>query len=111
MDEADLKLSSDGDAVLIRVKVQPKAKKNALVGVYDRLLKVAVSEPPEKGKANEAVEKLLADCLGLSRSRVSIVAGHSSRIKTISIQEMSVQKLQERLHQLLRGPQRCQPRS
>jgi hypothetical protein len=102
VDEADLKLSDEGDAVLVRVKVQPQARKNALAGVHDGLLKVAVNEPPEKGKANEAVRKLLAKCLGISRSRVAIVAGHSSRVKAVTIQGMSAQKLQERLHQLLR---------
>ena len=50
-----------------------------------RYLKVRVRAVPEKGKANAAVEALLAKALGLPRSAVSVEKGETQRIKTVRI--------------------------
>src|ERR1041384_6660302 len=47
--------------------------------------KVRVAEPPEDGRANEAVLRLLADTLDVPRSSVSLVSGHASRDKIIAL--------------------------
>ena len=47
-------------------------------------LEVRVAEAPADGTANAAVVKLLADALGISRSEVSIISGHSSRHKRVA---------------------------
>lgn len=49
-------------------------------------VKVAVFAPPEKGKANQAVEKLLASEFGLPKRAVRVVSGGSSRRKTINLE-------------------------
>jgi uncharacterized protein (TIGR00251 family) len=51
-----------------------------------RHLKVRVAAPPEDGKANEALVRLLAKVLGVGRTKVRIVAGASSRMKTIEVE-------------------------
>lgn len=48
-------------------------------------LEVRVAEPPADGAANDAVVKLLAKALGISRSEVTIVSGHASRHKRVSV--------------------------
>jgi uncharacterized protein YggU (UPF0235/DUF167 family) len=48
-------------------------------------LEIRVADAPADGAANDAVEKLLARALGLSRSQVSIVSGHASRHKRIEV--------------------------
>ena len=80
----DLAQSEDG-AWLVRVRVQPKAKRNAVLGTHDGALKLAVTAAPEKGKANDAVCKLLAAHLGISTSQLSLVAGQASRDKRVAI--------------------------
>lgn len=61
------------------------------------MLKVRVSAPPERGKANAAVEELLAAALGLPRERVKIVAGASSPRKIVEIDGLSEAEVRARL--------------
>ena len=65
--------------------VQPRSAKNALVGMHGRALKVKVTAPPVDGKANTAICKLFAGWLGVPRSSVEVVSGHSSRHKRIRV--------------------------
>jgi len=78
--------SSDGDDVLIAVKVVPGASRTEIVGEWDGRLKIAVAAPPEKGKANQAIAKLLAEWLGVRRRNVTVIRGQASPLKTIRIE-------------------------
>jgi len=71
------------EGVLVSVRVQPKASRAGVGAVSAGLLKVAVNEPPDKGKANRAVEKLLARAVGIAPSLVEVVKGETSRRKTV----------------------------
>jgi len=66
---------------LLHVRVQPKARANAVVGWRGETLRVSVTTAPEDGKANRAVITLLADSLGVAASSISLVRGASSRDK------------------------------
>lgn len=83
----------------IRVKVQPKASSNQIVGFKGDVLQVRVTAPPERGKANDALVELLATTLRVARSKIRILRGHSSRDKLIAVDDLS----QDDLHRLLRG--------
>jgi hypothetical protein len=65
------------------VKVVPGAGREGIAGWMGDRLKLKVTAPPEKGKANEAVVDLLAETLGVPRARVRIVSGGSSPFKTV----------------------------
>lgn len=70
----------------LRVRVTPRSGKNELSGVRDDgVLLVRVAAPPEDGKANDALCKLLASELGVPKSSVSVTRGHTGREKTVSI--------------------------
>ncbi|HOY79358.1 MAG TPA: DUF167 family protein, partial [Hyphomonadaceae bacterium] len=74
----------------LRVRAQPNASKDAIEGLGEdasgqTFLKVRVRAVPEKGKANAAVEKLLAKALRLPGSAVSVEKGETQRIKTVRI--------------------------
>jgi uncharacterized protein (TIGR00251 family) len=72
--------------VTVRVKVIPRSKKNAVSGVLaDGTLKVHVTAPPEKGKANEQVCSVLAAHYRVPVRAVQIVSGHTSPRKLIRI--------------------------
>jgi uncharacterized protein (TIGR00251 family) len=72
----------------ITVKVVPGSSRDQIVGWLGDALKIKVTAPPEKGKANEAVVELLSMTLGISTDDIEVVSGHSSPSKIIAINGM-----------------------
>lgn len=83
--------------VVLTLKVVPKASRDAIVGWHGDALKVAVTAAPERGKANAAVVRVLADALDLAPSSLSVIAGASSRHKRIRIDGLDAAQLSRRL--------------
>ena len=79
------KITKTATGVTLRVRVQPGASKNEIVGVQQDALKIRISAPPVEGKANKALVQFLAEQLEVRRSQVEILSGHTSRIKTIRV--------------------------
>ena len=73
----------------ITVRVQPNAKRNEMVRFEDGVLYLRIAAPPVKGKANAALIAFLSDILGVSKSRLSIEKGATSRMKVIAVEGMS----------------------
>lgn len=63
----------------------------------DGRLRVSVTAPPERGRANEAVLSLLARILGLPRGRVELVRGAASRDKVVVVRDMAPEEVMARL--------------
>lgn len=72
-------------SALFKVWVQPGASRQRIIGMHSDALKVAVTAPAEKGRANKALEKMLAREIGIPASAVSVVAGKASRQKLVRI--------------------------
>jgi len=83
--------------ITFAVKVQPRAKNNAVVGKLGNALKVALTAPPVDGRANQACIEFFADLLNLPRSAVTIVSGQSSRNKVIRVTGISAEALADKL--------------
>jgi len=83
--------------IKIPLRVQPNAARNELVGFANSVLKIKVAAPPVKGKANEELIVFLSEILGISKSSLSIVTGHTSRNKTIAIAGFSRDEIIKRL--------------
>jgi uncharacterized protein (TIGR00251 family) len=81
----------------LRVRLTPRADRDAVTGVRDGVVHVRVSAPPVDGKANAALCKLLAKRLGVPRSRVEIVRGESARDKTVRVVGLDDAEAHERL--------------
>jgi hypothetical protein len=82
----------------LAVRVQPGARRDALVArLASGEWKLAVSAPPEAGRANEAVAELLATLLGVRRRQVSVVRGHASRGKQVDVTGLSGDEAESRL--------------
>ena len=79
------------------IRVQPRARKNAIVGELGDALKLALTAPPVEGRANEACITFLAEFLKVPRSSVTIAAGQSSRNKVIRVRGLSTTQVEERL--------------
>ena len=77
---------SDMTRALISVRVQPRARSDALVALRHGVLVVRVLAPPLDGRANDAVCRLIAGVLGVRRSRVTIVRGERARDKVVAIE-------------------------
>ena len=69
------------ETVLLHVRVQPKARANAVTGWRGEALRVSVTAAPEDGKANRAVIALLAETFDVAPSCISLVRGAASRDK------------------------------
>jgi uncharacterized protein (TIGR00251 family) len=82
MSEA-LELRTTGEGVVLAVRVHPKGGRDRIAGAVGGRLKVSVSAPPEGGKANAAVVRLLAKRLGVGRGRVRVVSGETCRDKQV----------------------------
>jgi uncharacterized protein (TIGR00251 family) len=92
-----MKLESKGDLLLLSVKVVPNASRAGIAGLLGEELKIKVAQPPEDGKANRAVEELLAATLGVAGSQVQVVAGHTRPHKTVQITGMKLEPARDRL--------------
>lgn len=73
-------------AAELRVRVTPRAGRNEITGEREGVLLARVTAPPEGGKANAAVCRLIAKALGVAPSRVSILRGAGSREKVLRIE-------------------------
>lgn len=78
-------IRSDGNDVVVDILVQPRASRDKLGPVHGDRIKVAVTAPPVDGAANKAVCKLLAKTFKLAKSDVEVVAGVSSRRKSVRL--------------------------
>ena len=79
------------------VKVQPRAKRNAITGTMGDALKLSVTAPPVEDRANQAVIEFFADWFEIVRSQVTITSGETSRNKFIRITGVTTQQLWDKL--------------
>lgn len=82
-------IKEEKNAVIIKIKVQPRASKNELAGIMDDSLRVRLTAPPVDGEANEACLKFLAAVFKIPRNRVELVSGHTGRNKMVRIGEVT----------------------
>ena len=83
--------------VSFAVKVQPRARKNAITGVVGDALKLALTAPPVDGRANQAAVEFLADFFEITRSSVTIASGETSRNKVVRIIGVNKRVVEEKL--------------
>ena len=83
--------------VTFAVRVQPRARRNSVLGEVGDALKIALTSPQVDGRANEACIEFLAELFTIPRSSVSIVSGQSSRNKVIRIAGCTAAYIRDRL--------------
>jgi uncharacterized protein (TIGR00251 family) len=106
-----LDLSSDtSEAVYIRVKVQPRASRNAIAGVYmegreggegKTALKIMLTAPPVEGAANRALVAFFSKLLGVKKSQIEVKEGKKSRTKRVGISGVSLREVEEVIRKTL----------
>ncbi len=88
-----LRIQQADDSVTFEVRVAPRASRNAIIGVHEGSLKVALTAPPVDGAANDALRKLIAKALGVPKSDIDIMRGERARNKTLRIRGVSAEAL------------------
>ncbi len=85
------------ESTRLRLRVSPGAARAGVVGRHGEAWKVRVTAPPEDGRANDAVVRLLADTLSVPRSSVTLVSGHGGRDKIIELAGLAPAQIERRL--------------
>lgn len=85
------------DGVVVKVKVQPRASKDKIVGVLGDALKITLTAPPVDGEANAACISFFAALLKIPRSQIEILSGMTGRTKLLKIYGIKSTALKEKI--------------
>lgn len=91
------------DGAVLRVRAAPGASRERVVGVHGDALKVAVSAPPEKGKANRRLAQVLAAALDLPVAALELLSGSTSRDKRFLVRDVTPDALRARVTAAIGG--------
>jgi hypothetical protein len=91
----DLRATAAG--LTLRVRVSPRASRDALAGEREGALVVRLTAPPVEGAANEALARFLGKALGVAPSAVRVVSGATGRNKLVSVAGLDPARARERL--------------
>jgi uncharacterized protein (TIGR00251 family) len=94
-------ITEHDEGCCLPVRAQPGARKPGVLGEQAGALKVAVTAPPQDGRANKALVESLAELLGIRRSQVELLAGATGRDKRFLIRGLSREQLEAKLRELL----------
>ena len=86
-------IEKDGE-IVFQVRVKPRASREAIEGERDGALVVRLTAPPVEGEANEALVRLLAARLHVSKSAVKIVSGERSRLKRMAVRGVTAEQVE-----------------
>ena len=81
----------------LQLRVSPGAARSGIVGRHGEGWKVRVAAPPEDGRANAAVVRLIADTVSVKRDAVSLVSGHGSKDKVVELSGIDLSRVERRL--------------
>jgi uncharacterized protein len=81
----------------LKVRLQPRARRNAIVDEREGVLRASVAAAPVDGRANAALCKLIAKRAGVARGRVSVIRGERSREKVVRVEGMAPDELRRAL--------------
>ena len=95
-----VKLEQDPRGVIVPVRAQAGAKRNAITGIHDGMLRVAVTVAPEKGKANRAIIAVLSEAIGVPKSSIQLLSGETSTRKRFLVTGQDLNELQAQLAQI-----------
>jgi uncharacterized protein (TIGR00251 family) len=96
---ADFTIQELDDGVAFVTKIVPGSSgPTRICGLLDGMLKIKVSAPPEKGKANQCLLKFLAKEIDMKKNAVSIISGKTSPVKHVKVSGISADKLLKKLN-------------
>jgi uncharacterized protein (TIGR00251 family) len=94
-------VADHAEGCVLPVRAQPGAKRVGVQGEQNGALKVAVTAPPQDGRANEALLEVLRQALGLKRSQLELLSGQTARDKRFLVRGLARAELEAKLAALL----------
>ena len=94
-------ITEHAEGLILPVRAQPGARKAGVLGEQAGALKIAVTAPPEDGRANQALTDALRELLGLRRSQIALLSGVTSRDKKFLISGMKREELERKVARLV----------
>ena len=94
---ANLTIQEVNGGVVFVVKIVPGSSRTAACGLLNGMLKIKISAPPERGKANRALLDFLAKQLGVKKNTVALISGHISPVKYVQVSGISAETLLKKL--------------
>ncbi len=96
---ANLTIQEGREGIVFTAKIVPGSSGlTRICGLLDGMLKIKVSAPPEKGKANQCLLKFLAKELGVKKSAVAILSGQTSPLKRVQVSGICADELLRKLN-------------
>lgn len=90
-------VEADGEAIILRLRVVPRAARDGVQGVLGDALKIRLQSPAVEGRANESLRAFLAGRLGVAPRQVELLAGLTGRQKRVRVAGVSVPQARARL--------------
>jgi uncharacterized protein (TIGR00251 family) len=94
-------ITEHAEGCILPIRAQPGARKTRVLGEQSGALKVAVTAPPEHGRANQALVELLREALELKRSQIDLLSGETSRTKRVLIRGLTKSAVEARVLRVL----------
>jgi uncharacterized protein (TIGR00251 family) len=94
-------VTDHAEGCVLPVRARPGSRRSGVQGEQAGALKVAVSAPPQDGRANEAIVEVLRETLGVRRSQIELLGGATARDKRFLIRGLSRAELERRVAELL----------
>ncbi|MCH8042119.1 MAG: DUF167 domain-containing protein [Planctomycetes bacterium] len=90
-------LVEHAEGIVLAVRAHAAARRSGVEGIHDGMLKVSVTQAAEKGKANKALIAVLSRQLGLRKTQIELLAGHTSPQKRFLIRDIDAAELRGRI--------------
>lgn len=97
----NIEIRDTPEGATLAVRAQPGSKKDKIAGLHDGSLKVAVTAPPEDGRANEAIARLLAEVFDCRANRIFLQKGKTDRRKVFLFEKISASDLLKKVESLI----------
>ncbi|MFA5251956.1 MAG: DUF167 domain-containing protein [Phycisphaerae bacterium] len=94
---ADLEIENIAGGVIFPAKIVPGSSRTCICGLLGGMLKIKISAPPEKGKANQSLIEFLAETLGVKKNAISIISGQTNPVKQVQVLGVSSDSLNKKL--------------
>jgi uncharacterized protein (TIGR00251 family) len=76
---------TDNDGIILTLHIQPGAKRSEVAGLHGEALKIRLAAPPLEGRANEALQRFIADRFDVPLRQVELLRGSHSRHKMVRV--------------------------
>ena len=96
-----LHLQQTPHGTVILIRAHAGARRNAILGLREGALRIAVTAAPEKGKANKEIITLLGQAFGLAKSSIELIAGRTSPHKRFLLHGLTIESVEKKVYTIL----------